>query len=40
MGDVFFDLANFSVNHGLGRDDGQRCSRLLRRRAAGRTSVR
>ena len=26
MGDVFFDLANFSVNNGLGPDERQACS--------------
>ena len=27
MGDVFFDLANFSINHELDREDARRCSR-------------
>ena len=35
MGDVFFDLANFSVNHELDEDGARRAARgLLRRRCA------
>ena len=40
MGDVFFDLANFSVNHGFGPDERERCSQPTSERCGRRICAR